>query len=81
MRAMADCTRKWFKRGLTSEWKRFAGEITANGSATSANPTDENAFDHPERIAPKTSSLRSASETFRDTFPRWSLTILRVAAP
>ena len=45
---------------------------------TSADPGDENTFEQPQRIIPKSSFLRRDTPAFRDVFPRWSLTILRV---
>jgi alpha-L-arabinofuranosidase len=55
---------------------------TGRGSVTvlaSANPTDENSFDAPTKIAPVTSPLTGASASFSHTFPKYSLTIVRMA--
>jgi alpha-N-arabinofuranosidase len=47
---------------------------------TSANPTDENTFEEPAKIAPKTSPLRVTGSVFTHEFPAYSLSIVRIGA-
>jgi alpha-L-arabinofuranosidase len=44
---------------------------------TSVNPTDENTFDQPTKIAPRSETLRVAGPHFVHSFPAHSLTIVR----
>jgi alpha-L-arabinofuranosidase len=52
----------------------------ASGTVTvlTGEPTDENTFEQPTKIVPKTSPLTTPSPTFRHTFPPHSLTIVRL---
>lgn len=52
-------------------------EITAI-VLTSANPTDENSFDEPTKVSPKTEKIRVNGGVLQHTFPPNSLTILRI---
>jgi alpha-L-arabinofuranosidase len=45
---------------------------------TSASPTDENTFDEPAKIAPKTTALRVPASSFTHEFPPYSLTVMRI---
>jgi alpha-L-arabinofuranosidase len=45
---------------------------------TAANPADENTFDQPTKIAPRTEKLKVAGRTFIHTFPPHSLSIVRL---
>lgn len=45
---------------------------------TSASPSDENSFEQPRRVSPRTSRLVGTGPKFRHTFPPHSLTILRI---
>lgn len=45
---------------------------------TSANPTDENSFEEPLKIAPKETILNRAGDSFAHEFPPYSLTVLRM---
>jgi alpha-L-arabinofuranosidase len=45
---------------------------------TSDNPLDENTFESPTKVTPKTSSLAVTATSFPHTFPANSLTILRL---
>ena len=45
---------------------------------TSQNPTDENSFENPEAVAPKTEQVTGISNNFNYTFPAYSATILRL---
>jgi alpha-L-arabinofuranosidase len=45
---------------------------------TSANPLDENTFEEPLKVTPRTSSLSVTGPSFAHTFPPNSLSILRV---
>jgi len=58
---------------------RIAGPATAT-VLTSANPADENSFDNPVKVAPKTSSLSLNGPRFQHVFPASSLTVLRIKA-
>jgi alpha-L-arabinofuranosidase len=58
------------------------GRPTGRGSVTvltSASPTDENSFDAPARIVPRTSALSNPSSSFPHTFPAHSLSVLRIS--
>jgi alpha-L-arabinofuranosidase len=45
---------------------------------TSGNPTDENSFESPRRIAPSTMKLSSVGRPFTYVFPAYSLSIIRM---
>ncbi len=45
---------------------------------TSGAPTDENTFEEPRKIVPKTSAIAVPSPPFTHTFPPYSLSIIRV---
>lgn len=45
---------------------------------TSDNPFDENTFEQPMKVAPKTSTIRVTGPAIAHTFPAHSLTILRI---
>ena len=45
---------------------------------TSASPSDENSFEQPRRVAPKTTRIGGVGPRFRHVFPPHSLTILRI---
>lgn len=45
---------------------------------TSENPTDENTFEQPAKTVPKTATIAVSSPAFTHTFPRYSLSIIRV---
>jgi alpha-L-arabinofuranosidase len=45
---------------------------------TSANPLDENSFEEPTRIAPRSSTIAIAGPRFSHTFPANSLSIIRL---
>jgi alpha-L-arabinofuranosidase len=51
------------------------GEVTV---LTSANPTDENSFEEPGKIAPSTRPLSGVGRTVTHAFPPYSLSILRL---
>lgn len=53
-----------------------AGTITV----LTGDPLDENAFDAPTKVAPRTSPIRIGPGTFPHAFPAHSLIILRIAA-
>jgi alpha-L-arabinofuranosidase len=55
-----------------------AGSTATVHVLTSANPLDENSFEAPTRVAPRTSTRRVAGSSFAHTFPAHSLTILRI---
>jgi alpha-L-arabinofuranosidase len=57
---------------------KFGARATAT-VLTSDNPLDENTFEQPTKVVPKTSPLAVKSATFPHTFPANSLTILRIA--
>jgi arabinan endo-1,5-alpha-L-arabinosidase len=46
----------------------------------SADPTDENLFDEPGKVAPRTATLAVKGPSFQHTFPPYSLTVLRLTA-
>jgi alpha-L-arabinofuranosidase len=61
------------------------GVTTVDPSATltvltSANPNDENTFENPNRIVPKTTRIDGVAKKFRREFPPYSLSILRIKA-
>jgi len=45
---------------------------------TSANPKDENSIDTPTRVVPRSAQINDISDSFRYTFPAYSLTVLRL---
>ncbi|MGV3614712.1 MAG: alpha-L-arabinofuranosidase C-terminal domain-containing protein [Fimbriimonas sp.] len=47
---------------------------------TSGNPNDENTFENPNRIVPKTTRIDGVARKFRREFPPYSLSILRIKA-
>jgi alpha-L-arabinofuranosidase len=47
---------------------------------TAANPTDENSFESPTRIAPVTSTMAGITPNFTRVLPPYSLTLIRVRA-
>ena len=51
------------------------GQITV---LTSANPTDENSFDQPAKIAPVTTKLSGLGRTFTHVFAPYSLSVIRL---
>jgi alpha-L-arabinofuranosidase len=51
------------------------GTVTVLGSD---DPLDENTFDTPTKIAPKTTLLPASAATFSHSFPAYSLTIVRL---
>lgn len=57
---------------------KFGGRATATVLA-SDNPLDENTFEQPTKIVPRTSPLTVKSATLPHTFPANSLTIIRVS--
>jgi alpha-L-arabinofuranosidase len=66
---------------LTLDVKGVAN-LGGQGTVTvlsSTNPLDENTFEQPEKIVPRTSPLRVTGTSFAHTFPAYSLTILRIA--
>jgi len=55
-------------------------KISPEGKAialTSSNPTDENSFDEPKKIAPVDQPLRGAGANFHHEFPPYSLSVPR----
>ena len=53
--------------------------ITAEISTLSGNaPEDMNSFEHPLKVAPKTSSLSTDGNTFDYTFPKQSVTVFKI---
>jgi alpha-L-arabinofuranosidase len=57
--------------------KQIAGEARAT-VLTSANATDENSIDEPERVSPKTATVKVSAGVIQHTFPANSFTVLRV---
>ena len=62
------------------------GGVSRPGAATvtvltSGNPLDENTFDAPMKIVPKTSALAISSPAFSHTFPAYSLSVIRIKMP
>ena len=58
-----------------------AGRIASSGKLielSSANPTDENSFDQPNKIAPVTTTISGLSAQFSRTLTPYSLSILRI---
>jgi alpha-L-arabinofuranosidase len=58
-----------------------AENLTGNGKAivlTSASPLDENTLDEPQKVTPKTETLKITSTTLKQTFPGNSLTVIRL---
>ena len=58
-----------------------APDIAAVGETlvlTSASPDDENSFDHPERVAPRSSRINGLGSTFTYTCPPNSISILKL---
>ena len=55
----------------------IAGPATAT-VLTSANPTDENSFDNPVKVATTTTALSLNGPRFQHVFPAYSLTVLRL---
>jgi len=47
---------------------------------SSAKPSDQNSFDEPAKVSPKTKSLENVSPQFNYSFGPYSLTVLRVHA-
>jgi alpha-L-arabinofuranosidase len=47
---------------------------------TSEKPTDENTFENPNQIVPRTARIGGVSKKFRHTFPPYSLSIIRIKA-
>lgn len=47
---------------------------------TSGDPNDENTFERPNLIVPKTSRIDGVAKKFRRTFPPYSLSIIRIKA-
>lgn len=47
---------------------------------TSGAPTDENSFEAPAKIVPVTTALTGVGPSFKQVFPPYSLSILRIAA-
>jgi len=45
---------------------------------TSDSPQDMDTFDRPDRVAPRTASFQPGGSDFQRTFPRYSMTVLRV---
>jgi alpha-L-arabinofuranosidase len=58
-------------RGLTQ------GTLTV---LTAASPLDENTFDAPTTVAPRTSAVNISGGVLEHTFPPYSLTVLRARA-
>ena len=57
------------------------GNVTGTATETiltSAQPTDENNFESPDRVAPKTRQITGIKSTFEHRFLPYSLTILRI---
>jgi alpha-L-arabinofuranosidase len=58
------------------------GRPTGRGTVTvltSASPTDENSFETPAKIVPRTSPVSNLGASFPHTFPPYSLSVLRIA--
>jgi alpha-L-arabinofuranosidase len=58
-----------------------ANELALSGQLivlSSDNPTDENSLDAPEKVSPKTQTLRIDGPDFRHVFPGNSLTVMRI---
>jgi alpha-L-arabinofuranosidase len=52
-----------------------AGSVTV---LTSGSPQDENSFDEPEKIVPRTAALTTGGPAIAQTFPPYSLSIMRL---
>lgn len=55
--------------------------LEGTGSAsvlTSVDPKDENSIDMPRRVSPRLEQVNGISDSFRYTFPQYSLTVLRL---
>lgn len=57
--------------------KGVAPEATAIVLA-SGNPMDKNSFEQPRKVSPATSEIRIGGPTFRHSFPKHSVTVLRI---
>jgi alpha-L-arabinofuranosidase len=58
-----------------------ASELARSARAivlSSDNPTDENSLDAPEKVSPKTQTLKLSGPDFQHVFPGNSLTVLRI---
>jgi alpha-L-arabinofuranosidase len=58
-----------------------ANDLARNGQAivlTSANPTDENSLEAPEKVSPQTQILSLPGPDFQRVFPGNSFTVLRI---
>jgi alpha-N-arabinofuranosidase len=61
---------------------RGAGRVEPTGTATvlAGDPADVNTLEEPRKVAPKQETVAGTAPSFRHTFPRHSLTILRLKA-